>query len=47
MGQYGDILNVEVVNGDEPMVLITFRRKEEADQVLGTCDSSCDRNAGV
>lgn len=34
MGQYGDILNVEVVNGDEPMVLITFRRKEEADQAV-------------
>ncbi|KAK6056852.1 hypothetical protein COOONC_05640, partial [Cooperia oncophora] len=34
MSQYGDILNVEVVKGDDPMILLTFRSREDADQAV-------------
>ncbi|PIO73217.1 hypothetical protein TELCIR_04821 [Teladorsagia circumcincta] len=34
MSQYGNILNVEVVRGKDPMVLLTFRTKEDADQAV-------------
>ncbi|EPB75723.1 hypothetical protein ANCCEY_05215 [Ancylostoma ceylanicum] len=34
MAQYGDILNVETFEGEDPMVLLTFRSRENADQAV-------------
>ncbi|KAK5970300.1 RRM domain-containing protein, partial [Trichostrongylus colubriformis] len=34
MGQYGDIVNVEVVKGNDPTVLLTYRSREDANQAV-------------
>ncbi|KHJ89308.1 hypothetical protein OESDEN_10871 [Oesophagostomum dentatum] len=34
MSQYGDVLNVEVTKDDDPMVLLTFRSRENADRAV-------------
>ncbi|WKX99690.1 hypothetical protein Q1695_014509 [Nippostrongylus brasiliensis] len=34
MKRYGEVLSVEVVKGDDPKVLLTFRSREDADQAV-------------
>ncbi|KAK6740636.1 hypothetical protein RB195_008852 [Necator americanus] len=34
MTQYGDILNVEMIKDDDPMILLTFRSRENADRAV-------------
>ncbi|XGW17979.1 hypothetical protein V3C99_002520 [Haemonchus contortus] len=34
MGQFGEIMNIEVIKGKDPKVLLTFRNREDADQAI-------------
>uniref|UniRef100_A0A7I5E8M9 RRM domain-containing protein n=1 Tax=Haemonchus contortus TaxID=6289 RepID=A0A7I5E8M9_HAECO len=34
MGQFGEIMNIEVIKGKDPKVPLTFRNREDADEAI-------------